>query len=172
MRLVLLSMLSAAISFVATQALALPAPMSDDELLAKSDLVALIRVLSVTCTGVAKDERTGEALPGYKANAEVMEVIKGDVAKGDDVSITFHAVPTHILGPWTVYYYPGEMVFTHLVKERRWLHHDLVERTRQARQQGCHHRSADQGRRGSRGPAPHQPPWQLTMVRQAAKEVL
>jgi len=59
MRLVLLSMLSAAISFVATQALALPAPMSDDELLAKSDLVALIRVLSVTCTGVAKDERTG-----------------------------------------------------------------------------------------------------------------
>jgi hypothetical protein len=117
MRLVLLSMLSAAISFVATQALALPAPMSDDELLAKSDLVALIRVLSVTCTGVAKDERTGEALPGYKASAEVMEVIKGDVAKGDDVSITFHAVPTHILGPWTVYYYPGEMVFTHLVKD-------------------------------------------------------
>jgi hypothetical protein len=54
-------MLSAAISFVATQALALPAPMSDDELLAKSDLVALIRVLSVTCTGVAKGERTGEA---------------------------------------------------------------------------------------------------------------
>jgi hypothetical protein len=44
MRLVLLSMLSAAISFVATP-LALPAPISDDELLAKSDLVALIRVL-------------------------------------------------------------------------------------------------------------------------------
>jgi hypothetical protein len=110
-------MLSAAISFVATPILALPAPMSDDELLAKSDLVALIRVLSVTCTGIEKDDRTGEALPSYKANAEVMEVIKGEVAKGDDVTITFHAVPTHILGPWTVYYYPGEMVFTHLVRD-------------------------------------------------------
>jgi hypothetical protein len=117
MRLVLLTMLSAAISFVATPILALPAPMSDDELLAKSDLVALIRVLSVTCTGIEKDDRTSEALPSYKANAEVMEVIKGEVAKGDDVTITFHAVPTHMLGPWTVYYYPGEMVFTHLVRD-------------------------------------------------------
>ncbi len=103
--------------FIAGPALALPAPMSDDELLAKSDLVALIRVLSGTCTEVIKDDRTGEALPSYKATAEVMEVIKGDVAKGDDVTITFHAVPTHMLGPWTVYYYPGEMVFTHLVKD-------------------------------------------------------
>jgi hypothetical protein len=117
MRLVLLTILSAAICFVATPILALPAPMSDDELLAKSDLVALIRVLSVTCTGIEKDDRTGEALPSYKANAEVMEVIKGEVAKGDDVTITFHAVPTHMLGPWTVYYYPGEMVFTHLVRD-------------------------------------------------------
>jgi hypothetical protein len=104
-------------ALIASPALALPAPMSDDELLAKSDLVALIRVLSVTCTGVEKDDRTGEALPSYKANAEVMEVIKGDVAKGDDVTLTFHAVPTHMLGPWTVYYYPGEMVFTHLVRD-------------------------------------------------------
>ena len=93
------------------------AHLSDDELLAKSDLVALIRVLSVTCTGIEKDDRTGEALPSYKANAEVMEVIKGDVAKGDDVTITFHAISKGILGPWTVYYYPGEMVFTHLVKD-------------------------------------------------------
>jgi len=105
------------LSFLTGPVFALPAPMTDDELLAKSDLVALIRVLSVTCTGVAKDERTGEALPSYKANAEVMEVIKGDVAKGDDVTITFHAISKGILGPWTVYYYPGEMVFTHLVRD-------------------------------------------------------
>jgi hypothetical protein len=64
------------LSFLTGPVVALPAPMSDDELLAKSDLVALIRVLSVTCTGVAKDERTGKALPSYKANIEVMEVIK------------------------------------------------------------------------------------------------
>ena len=116
-RSLLLSSFFLLLAFVAGPALALPAPMSDDELLAKSDLVALIRVLSVTCTGVDKDERTGEALPSYKANAELMEVVKGDVAKGDDVSITFHAVPTGLLGPSTVYYYPGEMVFTHLVRD-------------------------------------------------------
>jgi hypothetical protein len=116
-RLVALLILTFLSALIATQALALPAPMSDDELLAKSDLVALIRVLSVTCTEVTKDDRTGEVLPSYKANAEVMEVIKGDVAKGDDITITFHAVPTHMLGPWTVYYYPGEIVFTHLVHD-------------------------------------------------------
>ena len=116
-RYLLLSSFFLLLSFLTGPVFALPAPMSDDELLAKSDLVALVRVLSVTCTGVAKDERTGEALPSYKAKAEVMEVIKGDVAKGDDVTITFHAIPKGILGPWTVYYYPGEMVFTHLVRD-------------------------------------------------------
>ena len=116
-RSLLLSSFFLLLAFVAGPALSLPAPMSDDELLADSDLVGLIRVLSVTCTGVDKDERTGEALPSYKANAELMEVVKGDVAKGDDVTIIFHVVPTGLLGPWTVYYYPGEMVFTHLVRD-------------------------------------------------------
>jgi hypothetical protein len=98
-------------------AAALPAPMSDSELLLKSDLVALVRILSVTCTAVDKDERTGEALPRWSANAELMEVIKGDEAKGSDITITFEAVPRGLLGPWSVYYYPGEMVWTHLVKQ-------------------------------------------------------
>jgi hypothetical protein len=98
-------------------AAALPAPMSDSELLQESDLVALVRVLSVTCTGVSKDERTGEDLPSWSAKAELMEVIKGEEAKGDDVTIIFHAIPTGLLGPWSVYYYPGEMVWTHLLRE-------------------------------------------------------
>jgi hypothetical protein len=100
-----------------TSASALPAPMSDAELLSKSDLVALVRVLSVTCTAVAKDDRTGEPLPSYVANVELIEVIKGDVAKGNDVNITYHEIPTGLLGPWSVFYYPGEMVWTHLVKQ-------------------------------------------------------
>jgi hypothetical protein len=100
---------------LAPAALALPAPMSDDELLLKSDLVGLVLILSVTCTSVDKDESTGEMLPSYSAKAELMEVVKGDEQKGDFVTITFTAVPTGLLGPWTVYYYPGEMVFTHLV---------------------------------------------------------
>jgi hypothetical protein len=94
---------------------ALPAPMSQSELLHRSNLVALIRVLSVTCTSVTKDERTGEELPSYRAEAELMEIIKGEEMRGHDVTITFHAIPTGVLGPWTVFYYPGEMVWTHLV---------------------------------------------------------
>ena len=96
-------------------ALTLPAPMSKEELLAKSDLVALVWIKSVTCVAVTKDERTGEDLPSYTARAELMEVIKGEEVKGDTVNITFQAVPTGLLGPWTVRYYPGELVWTHLV---------------------------------------------------------
>jgi hypothetical protein len=100
---------------LAAPALALPAPMSQEELLTKSDLVALVRVLSVTCVSVTKDERTAKDLPNWSAKVELMEVIKGDEVKGDTVTIKFHAIPPGLLGPWSVYYYPGEMVWTHLV---------------------------------------------------------
>jgi hypothetical protein len=102
---------------LATPASAVPAPMSDADLLAKSDLVALVRVLSVTCVSVSKDERTGEPLRNYSANVELLEVIKGDEPKGTDVDITFHDLPKQIVGPWSVFYYPGEIVWTHLVKD-------------------------------------------------------
>ncbi|MGZ5918057.1 MAG: hypothetical protein ACXWJ4_12225, partial [Methyloceanibacter sp.] len=95
-------------------AVALPAPMSDSDLLTKNDLVALVRIWSVTCGSVSKDEHTGEDLPNWSAKAELIEVIKGDELKGSDVTITFSAIPKGLLGPWSVYYYPGEMVWTHL----------------------------------------------------------
>jgi hypothetical protein len=110
----MLSAVLLALSLPAAPAAALPAPMSESELLQKSDLVALVRIKSVTCTGVTKDDRTGEDLPSYSASAELMEVIKGEDVKGDTVNISFHAIPKGLLGPWTVYYYPGEMVWTHL----------------------------------------------------------
>jgi hypothetical protein len=103
--------------FVARPVHALPAPMSNSDLLLKSDLVALVRVLAVTCTAVTKDKRTGEDLPSYNAKVELIEVIKGEEPKGNDVDITFHANPKGLLGAWSVYYYPGEMVWTHLVKK-------------------------------------------------------
>lgn len=102
------------VASLATPALALPAPMSDSDLLLKSDLVALVRIWSVTCTDVTKDERTGEDLPSWSAEAELIEAIKGEDVKGDTVTINFHAIPKGLLGPWSVYYYPGEMVWTHL----------------------------------------------------------
>jgi len=103
-------------SGIATAALAVPAPLSEQELTDKSDFVALFRVLSVTCTTITKDAQTGEDLPGYLAKLEVKEVKKGDVKPGESVLVTWRAVPKSIDGPWTVYYYPGEVVWTHLTK--------------------------------------------------------
>jgi len=100
----------------ALPALALPAPMTEAELMEKSDVVALMRVLSVTCTSITKDEQTGEDLPGYLATLKVIEVKKGDVKAGEEVLVTWRAVPKSIVGPWTVYYYPGEEMVTHLTK--------------------------------------------------------
>ena len=103
-----------AVPAYALPALAVPAPMSDAELLEKSDLVALVRVLSVTCTSVTQDEKSGEDLPGYLARLRVLESKKGGAKKGDEVLVTWRAVPKDVAGPWTVYYYPGEEVWTHL----------------------------------------------------------
>lgn len=103
-------------AFLAFPALALPTPMSEAELMEKSDLVALVRVMSVTCTSVTEDPNTGESLPGYLAKLRVIETKKGDVQPGGEVLVTFRAIPKGALGPWTVYYYPGEEVWTHLFK--------------------------------------------------------
>src|SRR6478609_4799024 len=104
------------LSVLATPALALPAPMSEQELTDKSDLIATVRVLSVSCTVATKDDKTGEDLPVYLARLRLLEVKKGDAKKGDEILVTWRAVPKGIVGPWTVNYYPGEVVLTHLVK--------------------------------------------------------
>jgi hypothetical protein len=113
---IVLSALFLSLVLTVSPARALPAPMSDQELMEKSDLVALVRVLSVTCTSVTKDDATGEELPSYLATLQVLEVKKGDAKRGDEVIVTWRAVPKSIVGPWTVYYYPGEEVVTHLAK--------------------------------------------------------
>jgi hypothetical protein len=101
---------------VALPALAVPAPMSEQELTDKSDLVAQVRVLAVTCTSITQDPDTGEALPGYLAQLKVVEVQKGDVKPGEVVLVTWRAIPKTVAGPWAVYYYPGEEMVTHLTK--------------------------------------------------------
>ena len=108
----ILSALLLSVTLISTPAGALPAPMSEQEMMEKSDLVALVRVLSVTCTSLTKDAATGEELPGYLAQLKVLDVKKGDVKPGAEVLVTWRAVPKSIVGPWTVYYYPGEEVVT------------------------------------------------------------
>ena len=102
----------------ATPASALPAPMSDADLLAQERS----RGARARAVGHLHRDHPGRflqarTLPSYSAKVELIEVIKGDVAKGDDVTITFHEIPKGLLGPWSVFYYPGEMVWTHLVKD-------------------------------------------------------
>ena len=98
-------------------ALALPAPMSEQELMDKSDIVAVIRVVSVSLTAITKDDKTGQELPAYLAKVRLLDVKKGDAQKGDEILVTWRAIPKDVLGPWTVYYYPGEVVLTHLTKK-------------------------------------------------------
>jgi hypothetical protein len=116
MRLLKLFSLLAFVSLIPLPALAVPAPMPEQELMDKSDLVALVRVLAVTCTSVTTDAATGEELPGYLAQLKVLEIKKGDVKPGEEVLVTWRAIPKDVAGPWTVYYYPGEEVVTHLTK--------------------------------------------------------
>jgi hypothetical protein len=112
-----LIVLIAGLLFLTSPALALPAPMSEQELMDKSDLVATIRVLSVSCTAVTKDEKSGQELPAYLARVRVLDVKKGEAQKGDEILVTWRAIPKDVVGPWTVNYSPGEVVPTHLVKK-------------------------------------------------------
>jgi hypothetical protein len=88
-----LAILALLLPLLAAPALALPAPMSEQELNDKSDLVAVVRVLSVTCTAVTQDEKTGEALPAYLAKLKLIEVKKGGAKAGDEVLVTWRAIP-------------------------------------------------------------------------------
>jgi hypothetical protein len=107
------ALLSLALSLIAFQALALPAPMNAKQLADASDLVALVRVVSVTCTGV-KTSKSGKTLHQYKAMLELLEVEKGDHKAGDIVETWFTEVEAVPGGAFSVFYFPGEEVKTHL----------------------------------------------------------
>jgi hypothetical protein len=99
------------------QARAVPAPMSPEKLLEKSDVVATVRVVAIVCTQRTVDPRTGEVLCSYRAQLRIMEVKNGSIRKNQLVWVTWHDIPTGLLGPWSVAYYLGEEVTTHLVKD-------------------------------------------------------
>lgn len=80
----------------------------------ESAIAALVRVVSVTCVSVGKDPHTGDPQPSYSAKLELLDVKKGREKPGDSVTVNFTETPKGIVGPWTVFYYPGEEVWTYL----------------------------------------------------------
>jgi len=83
---------------------AVPAPMSPADLLAASDLVALIRVLSVTCLEVWRHGGTGEELASFEARLGVLRVTKGQARRYRTVRLTWEEVSSQTLGNWCVRY--------------------------------------------------------------------
>jgi hypothetical protein len=87
---------------------------------------------------VTKEEKTGKELPAYLAGLRLTDVKKGDAKVGDVV------IPKDIVGPWTVNYYPGELVLTHLAKRSGGVSYglDLVERQARRHEGAGKHQSA------------------------------
>jgi hypothetical protein len=100
---------------------ALVPPRSLEWLLAKSDVVADVRVLEVTCLEVS-ESRPPEwgRLRTFQARLEVLRVKKGRVKPGDTLLVQWEEweelsnKPHVIGGRWVVEYYPGEEAATHL----------------------------------------------------------
>jgi hypothetical protein len=107
--------LALAIAFVPAPALTLefPDPLSQDELLQKSDLVALVRVLGVTCIATGTDQ-DGKVVPvRFNAALKLLELRKGKGTPGDVVFVDWSNVPGDVTGA----YFPGEELWTHLTIE-------------------------------------------------------
>ena len=100
----------------ATPAWAVPAPLSLADLLARSDLVVLVRVLAVTCAGKWSDPGSGEVLRAYLADLEVRKVRKGKARRFDTIRVRWQDIPLGLLGPWSVGYRVGEELWAHLVR--------------------------------------------------------
>jgi hypothetical protein len=97
----------------ASPALALPAPMPAEELFARSDVVATVRVVGVRCVGYVVDPARGERLRVYGARLKVLHVYKGRVRPGQTLVVLSREVPYGTQG--AVAYEPGEEVTTYLV---------------------------------------------------------
>lgn len=93
---------------------ALPPPFSAEKLAEESDVIATVRVLAVTCTGEITQQGTGEKLPTYQAWLQVLKATKGPARVHDTLLVSWHDISKKLIGPWTVAYYPGEEVTTHL----------------------------------------------------------
>jgi hypothetical protein len=119
-KIALLFLIAVCVLVPSTGAYALPAPMSPGALFAASDLVALVRVLSVTCMAISHhqwwndDQQESEDLRHYTAELGLLAVRKGKRRACDVVKVRWDETPKYALGPWYVPYYPGGEGWTYL----------------------------------------------------------
>ena len=66
---------------------------------------------------VTTSQRTGEKLGSYKAELEILQLSKGKLEPGDIIEVRFVDIERGLAGGWEVFYYPGEEVWTHLVRD-------------------------------------------------------
>jgi len=102
---------------IPTNAWAIPAPMSPEQLFSASDIVVLVRVLSVTCLSISQRE----GLRCCSARLGLLKILKGNFHKFDTVEVWWEEKSPLALGPWYVAYHPGEKVWTHLKWRRQTL---------------------------------------------------
>jgi hypothetical protein len=112
MRLALFLVVLLVVGLSAPSAWAIAAPMSPEDLFAASDLVALVRVLSVTCVAII--HRGSEDLRRYTAELGLLKVRKGNQRRYEVVTVEWEETPAGQIGPWYVPYGLGAKGWTHL----------------------------------------------------------
>ena len=98
----------------------LPAPFSKEELQDKSDLIVEAKVLGVICT---KEDYYNNVknLPKvyyYQAWLKLLKVEKGILKPNDSIIVEWSGTPKGLIGPWSVDYFPGQIVNTHLILDK------------------------------------------------------
>ena len=93
---------------------ALPPPLSAEELQKRSDVVAVVRVLAVTCTAQAPDAETKQPLRTFQAWLQVVRVDKGNAKPDETITLEWRETPKGGFADGATPFFPGEEVKTYL----------------------------------------------------------
>jgi len=88
---------------------ALPAPLSKEQLLKESKVIARVKVIGVTKIGYVNNAIK------YQAWLKIIKPIKGDVIVNDTIIATWYKFDKKLIGSWAIDYYPDEELITYLI---------------------------------------------------------
>jgi hypothetical protein len=89
--------------------LALPKPLSQQELFEKSDVIIKGKVIKID------EVENNNIYEKYTARIQILEVIKGDISNTDIISVFWKKYKKKLLGNWYIEYALGEVIETHLI---------------------------------------------------------